>query len=44
MGLPAGLSRVDHSQCPRKSTKTNILSNVQLLNILEYDKWVSLLM
>jgi len=41
MDLPAGPSRVDCSRSPIKSMKTHILSDAELLDILENDKWIS---
>jgi hypothetical protein len=41
MDLPAGPSRVDRSRSPIKSMKTHILSDAELLDILENDKWIS---
>jgi hypothetical protein len=41
MDLPAGSSRVDRSRSPIKSMKTHILSDAELLDILENDKWIS---
>jgi len=42
MDLPAGPSGVDRSRSPiKKSMKTHILSDAELLDILENDKWIS---
>jgi hypothetical protein len=41
MDLPASPSRVDRSRSPIKSMKTHILSDAELLDILENDKWIS---
>jgi len=37
MDLPAGPSRFDRSRSPIKSMKTHILSDAELLDILEND-------